>query len=181
LKEKDLALAIANAVASSLQANGISTEQTRTGDVVNAGTKLQWRLDIGKGADIYASIRIDASTSAKPNGFKFYYNGSGKDLAETISKANPLFQEHWRGSVSVLHKQIQGPSRSSRSWIHLQRVGSAATPESIRSNRQGNSFRNNKLHKNLRKEPIPRPHTTTLVSSGIQHLFRFVPMRISLG
>ena len=110
MKEKDLTLAIANAVTSSLQANGISTVQTRTGDVVNAGTKLQWRLDIGKGADIYVSIHINASTSAQPNGFKVYYNGAGKDLAGAISKANTLFKSLGVAPSPYYINKFKGPA-----------------------------------------------------------------------
>jgi RHS repeat-associated protein len=108
--EKDIALNISNAVTASLKAQGFGVVQTRTGDVDDAGTKLQWRIDQATGASILVSVHINSSESAKANGFSVCYkpgDDSSKKLASSISAANTQFADKGisgRSDLFVLNK-----------------------------------------------------------------------------
>jgi N-acetylmuramoyl-L-alanine amidase len=84
--------------------------QTRTGDVDDAGTKLQWRIDQATGASILVSVHINSSESAKANGFSVCYkpgDDASKKLAQAISSSNTQFGDKGisgRGDLFVLNK-----------------------------------------------------------------------------
>ncbi|BDU75470.1 hypothetical protein METESE_04280 [Mesoterricola sediminis] len=89
--EKDFALNIANSTYSILKDKGYDVLMTRTGDVQDAGTQLQWRIDTATGASIFVSIHINSSESAGANGFSVCYkdgDAASKALAQSILASN---------------------------------------------------------------------------------------------
>jgi RHS repeat-associated protein len=94
--EKDIVLNISNATTKKLEDGGYTVTQTRIGDVKDAGTKLQWRIDIVKGTSILVSIHVNASTNNDANGFQVYYksgDNNSKLLASKINSENALFKD----------------------------------------------------------------------------------------
>jgi N-acetylmuramoyl-L-alanine amidase len=113
--EKDIALAIANAVNEYLQRNFFSTIMTRTGDV-GQGEKFQWRIDAAEGSVIFVSIHVnDAKNNTTANGFEVYYQGNNiesQNLAQKISDAITLFSNRGikDGSNLGVLKRYNGPA-----------------------------------------------------------------------
>ena len=104
--EKDIALSIANVVAKSLSDNGIIAVQTRTGDVTDAGTKLEWRIDKADGCQIFVSIHLNSSLNPDANGFEVFYksgNEDSKNLASAISGENELFTDRGTTATNSLY------------------------------------------------------------------------------
>jgi len=108
--EKDIALNISNAVEKELEAKGYIITMTRTGDVENAGTKLQWRIDKAAGTDIFVSIHTNSVGTATANGFQVCYktaDANSKSLAQFIQDQNTLFKSRGirkRSHLYVLNK-----------------------------------------------------------------------------
>ena len=109
-KEKDFVLNISKAVKKELKAKGYIVTMTRTGDVENAGTKLQWRIDKASGTDIFVSIHINSFGKATANGFQVCYktgDTNSKSLAQSIQNQNTLFTSRGikpRSNLYVLNK-----------------------------------------------------------------------------
>jgi len=112
LQEKNLTLAISNGVSAALGKNGVPVIQTRTGDVQNAGVRLQWRIDATTGASILVSIHIDsAPQNPAANGMTVHHNSKGKALAESISKSNTILSNRGtKQSNFFLLRHFQGPA-----------------------------------------------------------------------
>ncbi len=108
--EKDIALNISEAVKKELEAKGYIITMTRTGDVENAGTKLQWRIDKAAGTDIFVSIHTNSVGTSSANGFSVCYksgDANSKILAQSIQDQNTLFKNRGiseRGNLYVLNK-----------------------------------------------------------------------------
>jgi len=109
--EKDITLNISNAVKKELEAKGYIIVMTRTGDVENAGTKLQWRIDKAAGTSIFVSIHINsAGTETNASGFQVCYkltDANSKSLAQFIQDQNTLFTDrgiNGRNNLYVLNK-----------------------------------------------------------------------------
>ena len=112
LQEKNVTLAISNAVSAALAEAGVSATQTRNGDVQNAGTRLQWRIDKADGAQILVSIHMDsAPQNPGANGMTVHHNKQGKALAEAISKANTILSNRGtKQSNFYLLRHFRGPA-----------------------------------------------------------------------
>ncbi|MCK9271891.1 MAG: N-acetylmuramoyl-L-alanine amidase, partial [Bacteroidales bacterium] len=108
--EKDIALNISEAVKIELAAKGYIIIMTRTGDVLNAGTKLQWRIDKASGAAIFVSIHTNSVSTSSANGFSVCYkstDANSKSLAQYIQDQNTLFKNRGiseRSNLYVLNK-----------------------------------------------------------------------------
>ena len=108
--EKDIALNISNEVKKELEVKGYIIIMTRTGDVDNAGNKLQWRIDKAVGTDIFVSIHTNSVSSSTANGFSVCYKSgdtNSKSLAQSIQDQNTLFTNRGiseRNNLYVLNK-----------------------------------------------------------------------------
>lgn len=89
LREKDLVLDISTRVAELLENEGFEVLMTRTNDVF---IPLEERTAIAnsKGADLFVSIHVNASRSAKPRGIETYYLNlaTSPDAAEVAAREN---------------------------------------------------------------------------------------------
>lgn len=108
--EKDIALNISNAIKAELAAKGYIVTMTRTGDVENAGIKLQWRIDKAAGTSIFVSIHTNSVSNPTANGFQVCYKSgdtNSKSLAQSIQDQNTLFTNRGiseRDNLYVLNK-----------------------------------------------------------------------------
>jgi len=69
-KEKDYALVVESAVNDRLKELNVNNTRTRTGDVDNAGARIQWRVNFAKGSDIFVSIHLNNGAN---DDIKVYY------------------------------------------------------------------------------------------------------------
>jgi len=112
--EKDYALKVAEAISAALKKSGVEAIQTRTGDVEDAGEKIQWRLDAAKEgeATAFVSIHMDSGASNAAGMKVLYGNEKSKDLAQAISDSNSVMDSRGiqqRTDLGVL-KFAGGPS-----------------------------------------------------------------------
>ena len=94
--EKDIVLNISNAVTEKLEEEGYTVNQTRDGDVEDAGEKLEWRIDNADDSEIFVSIHTNAVESELANGFQVCYKSGdddSKNLAQSIQDENSLFKD----------------------------------------------------------------------------------------
>ena len=122
--EKDIALLIAKGAQNVLTKKGHAVVMTRSADVVDAGTKLEWRIDAAAGCDLFVSIHNNASDARSAHGFSVCYkkgDAESKSLAQTIQDANTLFSSRGlKERQSVCSEQILGNRRACRGGIHQQ-------------------------------------------------------------
>lgn len=101
LVERNLTLALANAVTAELNRMGINVIQTRNGDVTTfPGTANLWRVQLAEegGASIFVSIHLN---SGDGEGIEILHNQLGKTLAESILNANTVFKRRPKAIIDA--------------------------------------------------------------------------------
>ncbi|QJB31549.1 N-acetylmuramoyl-L-alanine amidase [Chitinophaga oryzae] len=97
--EKDITLLVCNSIKKYLDAFGVANAMTRTGDLKNAGKKLEWRIQkaLDVAADFFLCIHVDAAgVPNKAAGTSvFYCKGDEKQqaFAQAIMDEITLFEK----------------------------------------------------------------------------------------